>query len=83
MDSVVLGICIIFVGIGLLGNFTGFFNILFKGWWTIFIIAPATVNLFKKKDKTFNLILLSVGVVLLLYQQNVITEVPGKWYGNC
>ncbi len=73
MDSVILGICIVFVGIGLLGNFTGFFNILFKGWWTIFIIAPATVNLFKKKNKTFNLILLSVGVVLLLYQQNIIT----------
>lgn len=73
MDSIVLGMCIIFVGVGLFGNFTGFFDIFFKGWWTIFIIAPATVNLLKKKDKTFNIILLSVGIVLLLYQQGVIT----------
>lgn len=72
MGAVMWGICLIFVGVGLLGNFTGLFNILFRGWWTIFIIAPATVDLLKKRNKTWSLIILMVGVTLLLQQQGII-----------
>ncbi len=72
--SIVWGICLIFVGIGLLGNSTGFFNIFFEGWWTIFIIVPSLIDLFKKKDKIPSIIVLSIGIILLLQQQHLINN---------
>ncbi len=72
--SIIWGICLIFVGIGLLGNSTGFFNIFFKGWWTIFIIVPSIIDLFKKKDKIPSIIVLSIGIILLLQQQHLINN---------
>lgn len=72
--SIIWGICLIFVGLGLLGNSTGLFNIFFEGWWTIFIIVPSVIDLFKKKDKIPSLIVLSIGIVLLLQQQHFINN---------
>ncbi len=68
------GICLIFVGLGLLGNSTGLFNIFFEGWWTIFIIVPSIIDLFKKKDKIPSIIVLSIGIILLLQQQHIINN---------
>lgn len=28
-------------------------NIFFSGWWTLFIIVPSFIDLFKKNDKTW------------------------------
>ena len=48
-------------------------NLFFEGWWTLFIIIPCLAALFTVKgDKTWYLIGLAVGVVLLLSAQKVI-----------
>lgn len=41
-------------------------NIFFDGWWTLFIIVPCFIDLFKEKNKTGNIIGIVVGVLLLL-----------------
>ncbi len=41
-------------------------NIFFDGWWTLFIIVPCFIGLFKDKEKTSNLIGLIIGLCLLL-----------------
>lgn len=47
-------------------------NILFNGWWTLFIIVPCICALIGNNDKTGPAIGLGVGVLLLLAEQNVI-----------
>jgi len=46
-------------------------NIFFDGWWTLFIIIPCFINLFKDEDRTWNLIGIIIGILLLLCCQNV------------
>lgn len=41
-------------------------TIFFDGWWTLFIIIPCFIGLFKDEDKSGNLIGLVIGVSLLL-----------------
>lgn len=41
-------------------------NIFFDGWWTLFIIVPCFIGLFKDEDKSGNLIGLIIGICLLL-----------------
>ena len=41
-------------------------NIFFDGWWTLFIIVPCFIGLFRDDDKSGNLIGLIIGVCLLL-----------------
>ena len=41
-------------------------NIFFDGWWTLFIIVPCFIGLFKDEDKSGNLIGLIIGGCLLL-----------------
>lgn len=43
-------------------------DILFDGWWTLFIIVPAIIGLITDKNKTFSVIMLIVGGVLLASQ---------------
>ena len=40
-------------------------GLLFKGWWTLFIIVPSLISLITDKNKTGSLIGLCIGVVLL------------------
>ena len=47
-------------------------NIFFDGWWTLFIIVPCFIDLFKEKDKTSSFIGLIVGLCLLLGCLNII-----------
>ncbi|MBR3875405.1 MAG: hypothetical protein IKJ25_01355 [Clostridia bacterium] len=47
-------------------------DIFFPGWWTLFIIIPSGIGLITDKDKTGSAIGLSVGVVLLLWQLDVV-----------
>lgn len=47
-------------------------NIFFTGWWTLFIIVPCFIDLFKEKDKTGNIIGLVIGISLLLGCNNII-----------
>lgn len=47
-------------------------DIFFDGWWTLFIIVPCFIDLFKDEDKTGNIIGLTVGIVLLLCSQDLL-----------
>lgn len=47
-------------------------NLFFDGWWTLFIIIPSFVDLFKEKDKTGSIIGLLIGIFLLLACNNII-----------
>ena len=54
-------------------------NIFFKGWWTLFIIVPSFIGLFDDEDKTGNLIGLTIGLILFLGVNDVISfELIGK-----
>lgn len=68
---------IVLIGIGLIigGNALGItnINIFFDGWWTLFIIIPCFIGLFKDNEKTGNLIGLLIGVVLLLACQDILS----------
>ena len=44
-------------------------DIFFDGWWTLFIIVPCFIGLFKEESKLGNLIGLTVGVALLTAAQ--------------
>ncbi len=47
-------------------------NLLFKGWWTLFIIVPCANKLLSNpKDWVWTFVGLVVGVLLLLDQQDV------------
>ncbi|MBQ4348608.1 MAG: hypothetical protein IKB94_05135 [Clostridia bacterium] len=48
-------------------------DIFFDGWWTMFIIVPCTIELFRSRDKTGNIIGIVIGVVLLLACQEILT----------
>ena len=67
---------IVLIGIGLIigGNALGItnINIFFDGWWTLFIIIPSFIGLFKDNEKTGNLIGLLIGVALLLACQDIL-----------
>ncbi|MGN1327458.1 MAG: LiaF transmembrane domain-containing protein [Clostridia bacterium] len=68
---------IVLIGIGLIigGNALGItnINVFFDGWWTLFIIIPCFIGLFKDNEKTGNLIGLLIGVVLLLACQDILS----------
>lgn len=74
LTSVIWGLVFIIVGV-IFGlntlNITDI-NIFFDGWWTLFIIIPCFINLFKEGDKKGNIIGLLIGVLLLLASLNVI-----------
>ena len=67
---------IVLIGIGLIigGNALGItnINIFFDGWWTLFIIIPCFIGLFKDSDKTGSLIGILIGIGLLLGCQDII-----------
>lgn len=47
-------------------------DIFFDGWWTLFIIIPCFIGLFRDDDKIGSLIGLGVGIFLLLGVRNII-----------
>lgn len=68
------GIVLILIGLIIGGNSLGIthINIFFDGWWTLFIIVPCFIGLFKEREKTGNIIGLLIGVALLLSSQNLL-----------
>ena len=47
-------------------------NVFFDGWWTLFIIVPSFIDLFKEENKTGNIIGILIGIVLLLCCQGIL-----------
>ena len=72
--NVLWGIVLIFIGLIIGGNALGItnINIFFDGWWTLFIIIPSFIGLFKDNEKTGNLIGLLIGIALLLACQDIL-----------
>ena len=73
-SNILWGIILIIVGLifGLNALEITDINILFPGWWTLFIIVPSFIDLFKEKDKTGNIIGLFIGIFLLLGCNNIV-----------
>lgn len=67
-SNILWGLVLVAIGIVFGINALGIadIDIFFPGWWTLFIIVPCFIDLFKEKDKTGNIIGLVVGVCLLL-----------------
>lgn len=70
----ILGAILILLGVVLGCNSLGItdINILFDGWWTLFIIIPCFIGLIKDDEKTGSIIGLLIGIGLLLACQDVI-----------
>ena len=68
ISNVMWGLVFIIIGCILGINALGIahINLFFDGWWTLFIIVPAFINIFKDDDKEAAFIWLIVGLVLLL-----------------
>lgn len=73
-SNVLWGFVLIIIGIvfGLNALDITDINIFFDGWWTLFIIVPCFIDLFKDKDKTGNIIGVLVGVCLFLSCQGLL-----------
>lgn len=74
MKNMLWGIVLIAIGVVLGLNAFDITNIdlFFDGWWTLFIIIPCFIDLFKDKDKTGNIVGLVIGIFLLLSCQELI-----------
>lgn len=80
-NTVIWGLIIMAVGIIFLGNSTNIWNIeiFFEGWWTLFIIIPSLTGLFKKQTIYSSILGLTIGILLLIAAQGIITwEMVGK-----
>lgn len=73
--AVVWGVCILALGVILLGNIFGWFNVdvFFDGWWTLFIIVPSLIGLLHKGNRSTSLVFLLAGLGLLAAEQSLIT----------
>ena len=74
LSKILWGVALILVGGIFALNAFGITDIevLFDGWWTLFIIVPCFIGIFSEREKTGNIIGLLIGVFLLLCCQNVL-----------
>lgn len=67
---------IVLIGIGAIFGLNALeitnIDIFFNGWWTLFIIVPCFIDLFKDEQKTGNIIGLIIGICLLLACQDIL-----------
>ncbi len=75
ISGIIWGVLLIIAGALFAVDSLGFaeIDVLFDGWWTLFIIIPCTVGVFAERDKTGNIIGLTVGVFLLLCCQEILS----------
>lgn len=72
IGNILWGLVFIVLGVILAGNALGYtnINVFFDGWWTLFIIIPCFIGLFKDNEKVGNLIGLLIGILLFLCCQD-------------
>ncbi len=72
--NILWGIVLVAIGVLLALNSLGVtdVNLLFDGWWTLFIIVPCFIDLFEKGNKTGDIIGLAIGVALLLACRDIL-----------
>lgn len=74
---------LVFIALGLIIGLNAMgitnINIFFKGWWTLFIIVPSFIGIFKDENKTWSIIWLVIGIVLLLCTRDILSfDIIGK-----
>ena len=74
--DLLFGLCFMVAGVGLAGNAFGWWNyrLFFDGWWTLIIIIPMLISIFKSGFHAFNTITLFIGIVLFLSEIEVLPE---------
>lgn len=72
--NALIGILLIGLGIVLGLNTLGYTNInlFFDGWWTLLIIIPCVIDLFRGRNITASLTGIAIGTVLLLITRDVL-----------
>ncbi len=81
--KVIWGVALILVGVAIALNRLDIvkIDIFFDGWWTLFIIAPCAVGLFRRESVTGNVIGLIIGVALFLAQQSWVNlDLIGRFF---
>lgn len=75
VEEILWGVFFIVLGLIIGLNSLGItdINIFFDGWWTLFIIVPCFIGLFEQGGKVGYLIGLTVGIILLLSAQDIIS----------
>ena len=75
LKNITWGIVLVVVGILLGLSKAGIlnFNLFFPGWWTLFIIIPSVIGIITDDDKIGNIIGTTIGVLLLLGCNHVIS----------
>lgn len=73
IGALVVGILLLAVGVAYAGAAFGAwdFDVFFDGWWTLFIIIPALVNIVTYGFRTSNITWLGVGLILFCWQQDL------------
>jgi len=73
--NIIVGLIFLSLGIILFGNNLKLWdiNLFFDGWWTLFIIVPSVISLFRSGNKISSLTSITIGVLLLLACQDIIT----------
>ena len=73
ISNLLWGLVFIVIGIIFGLNALGFnINIFFDGWWTLFIIIPSLIGLFKDSSKTGSIVGLIIGISFLLASLDII-----------
>ena len=74
-SNILWGLLFILLGVVIGLNSFGITNInlFFDGWWTLLLIIPCTIELFRSKYKVVNLIGIATGVALLLFCQDILS----------
>ena len=73
ISRILWGLCILLFGVGMILYAIGVIqDLLFDGWWTIFLIIPGTAMLFQRGCRTGGSVLVLLGVYFLLREQQVI-----------
>ena len=73
-SKIVLGLLVMAAGVifGLNALEITHINIFFDGWWTLFMIVPCLIGLFRQQEKLGNLIGILIGVFLLLWCWDIV-----------
>ncbi len=74
-SNIIWGLVLIGLGVIIGLNALDITNIdlFFKGWWTLLIIIPSLIGLITESEKTWSLIGLLVGIILLLGVNDIIS----------
>lgn len=75
IGNVLWGFVLIVIGVIIGINTLGIarINIFFDGWWTLFIIVPCFIDLFKDKNKMGDIIAIIIGIILLMCCQDIMS----------